>query len=419
MRGRTNITQRKAPYINGDVIQATVDSSTIYTGDFVEYRTATAIEDASFSGNANNSRFIHHKDFMTNYLLVLNITTVGNNVYFEIWNKVSKLRVDRLSFPSTSGNVFFDIIGNEIILCFGYAGTYNVYCIAFENSHLVIKDSKSFTIDSNVFLGISKLDSSHFVILSTKYNVGNIITSVFGYSLNQIGELDEETVLSTSLINPPSGVYNEVLYLADKKVGFVLYGIGYGVVDFDILYSATLLQFNTSNIQGDIIKISNYSVIEVRSSSVAYLYYYNLINDEFSSYQFNPKILDSSSLNVFIIRLDDNLALLSSKKDHVVIYFDESTKEIYVSNILNIGIATDSLFLIKMAFIDSNENIKGYNMNVDNKVINASYSQSDNELSVGLDTNYVKPYAGGKAIGFAKTSGNVGNVVSIYVPHNS
>ena len=32
------------------------------------------------------------------------------------------------------------------------------------------------------------------------------------------------------------------------------------------------------------------------------------------------------------------------------------------------------------------------------------------------DTNYVKSYNGGKAIGFAKTAGNAGQTVNIYTP---
>ena len=40
----------------------------------------------------------------------------------------------------------------------------------------------------------------------------------------------------------------------------------------------------------------------------------------------------------------------------------------------------------------------------------------DDEFESLSDTNYVKSYTGGKAIGFAKTAGSAGQSVRVYVP---
>lgn len=444
MRGRTNVTQRKAPYVNGDIIQATVESgTTVYTGDFVEYKLQSAVEQSDIPGYTDSATYYHHKDFMSNYLLVLDESSGTNSGYLELWNKVSKTRISRVSISFSSSNqqyMYYDIMDDNKILLVTYKENgvaitnVKVYCIAFENSQLVIKDFKSFNVKTdfwesawssgNVLLyGLCKVDSQHFAILTINSNVNNIVVSVIGYSQGTIGNVIENTVLSHNISTVSQYKQNVSLNLTNKKIGFAIKGqyVYYGVIDFDNLYSATLSQIQTvgNSSLSDFTNIGVNCIVAVQSYLVAYLLCYNSISNGFTSIQFNPKIYSSTSGESILIRLDENLALLSSKKEHVIIRFDEEGNEVYVTNKLSFGLSTDTVFTVKVAFIDSIGNVSGYNMKVNNYKANFSYSEVDNELDAGVDTNYVKPYAGGKAIGFAKTSGNAGNIVSVYVPHNS
>lgn len=67
----------------------------------------------------------------------------------------------------------------------------------------------------------------------------------------------------------------------------------------------------------------------------------------------------------------------------------------------------DYLYLIGRGYKNSNASLNQLKL---------KYTPSDNYIEIGEDTVYVRKYTGGKAIGFAKTGGNAGQVVKIYTP---
>lgn len=67
----------------------------------------------------------------------------------------------------------------------------------------------------------------------------------------------------------------------------------------------------------------------------------------------------------------------------------------------------DYLYLIGRGYVNSNASLNQLKL---------KYTPSDNYIEVGEDTVYVRKYTGGKAIGFAKTGGNAGQIVKIYTP---
>lgn len=67
----------------------------------------------------------------------------------------------------------------------------------------------------------------------------------------------------------------------------------------------------------------------------------------------------------------------------------------------------DYLYLIGRGYVNSNASLNQLKL---------KYTPSDNYIEIGEDTVYVRKYTGGKAIGFAKTGGNAGQVVKIYTP---
>ena len=67
----------------------------------------------------------------------------------------------------------------------------------------------------------------------------------------------------------------------------------------------------------------------------------------------------------------------------------------------------DYLYLIGRGYINSNASLNQLKL---------KYTPSDSYIEIGEDTVYVRKYTGGKAIGFAKTGGNAGQIVKIYTP---
>lgn len=454
MRGRTNITQRALPYVNGDVITAEVETgNTISVGDFVEYKTASGISKADFQ--ANGEIYYNHTTYMTNYLLVLNYT---NTPSLEIWDKRTTKIVTKISFANIQYMSFDVLNDNNIVLCTHSTSNRGrelvVYIIAFENNQLIIKNQKTFDIWVNfwnstpvigsvvaIMSGVCQLDNSHIMIMTNNNSQDRQwFVTVIDYSNETVGNIVTSTQIKSGSDYTINAAYNHfIIKLDDKKVGFVIAGgyAYYGIIDFDNSYAPTIssitkdANFVTSAVKS---KINAATICCITSMYVGSILYYNSTNDSFEKYTFNPGL--SFTLLSYATHGNDNIVFISdvnnggsgpNKNLNVCrVEFIESTKEIK-STVLELirNISFYGNYGMKIYFPSSNgERVKGYSLNDDsysmeNAEYNLIYSPSDNVLSKGVDTNYVKSYNGGKAIGFAKTAGNAGENIRIYVPHQS
>lgn len=229
MRGRTNITQRALPYVNGDVITAEVETgNTIGVGDFVEYKTSSVISEAGFDADIidNYIEQILLEKNNHKYMVALK-KNVSYELQLELWDNDTSSKIYTLLLDSSSdlrpvGG--FDILPNGDIIAFSIltaryysaTGIYydqgvpsaKFYYIKLENNVLVIKNQKEFNFANELWQrysetfdittirkGISSIgiiDNSHFIIISHGWNTTN--PNYFYHSYATIISFSNETI---------------------------------------------------------------------------------------------------------------------------------------------------------------------------------------------------------------------------------
>lgn len=473
MRGRTNITQRALPYVNGDVISAIVENNnTISIGDFVEYKTASAVEPIDFTWIGD---YFTQMFYGTSYLIALNTNAL------DIWNRETHNLIYSLPFENDVRN--FNIMEDGTIIVIEDVISYNtqnIYYVVFENNTLVIKDTKNIDLRTDIIselfnvaykgiVNVVEVDNNHIAIFTfafrpysssslptynksfvsiidldkTNYEFGQLsntqeIDLAYGnYTLMPVdlyyllaycsSKITNENKIIMSHVEPSS--YNASSYTMNIVGSYLTFDSSYNfVVENKVLISKVTV--GNYSIKGIIksIKSSNNSIaffyLNGQSTSgvtrvigyVSFLKYYS-DNDNIIHLTAEAKYVYS---NVNLCLGDNNVVFITTN------FLWENNSQIYRIELLNnntfkyteISVLLDSssrqspsVFVYK-----NNNDVVAYS---GNKKLTMQYNSVDNELSTGVDTNYVKQYNGGKAIGFAKTAGNAGESIRIYVPHQS
>lgn len=454
MRGRTNITQRALPYVNGDVITAEVETgNTISVGDFVEYRTASAMSQATF--DANDEIYYGHTSYKNNYIVVINKNSsyVAN---LEIWDKRTAERRNVFYITVETEYTFFDILPDDnIILCTLRNDTVNVICLSYDevNNEFTIEDQKVYSMatdlwngqaaaNNQILLSICRLDLTHFVIFSF-HNSSSYewFATTIEYSQGSIGSIIKSSTFSGGrYFYPIKTMYNASVKVANNKIiiGTNIVAI---LLSFDNSYTVTSQQIEAISGSGTKgcfkIKENIIGGFAVGTSENCCIFYYDEINDIMQKYSYNANLKNTDYDLMILAGCVDNVFLFcngyqssgTGQHDRISFHrveFNENTKEIKVTPELAIVKSYTWNIYMKIAFISNDgQRIKGYSLNKNssgahyNYEYNLQYSPSDDELSTGVDTTYIKSYNGGKAIGFAKTAGNSGESIKVYVPHQS
>lgn len=423
MRGRTNITPRKEPIINGQLITATVEANdSISVGDFVEYR----VDYAETVTSDYNVSVIDELETSTYKILLI---SKNSQTYLELWKKSTQERVDSIVIDGYRGyGVSFDLVDDTHLIAKSYSCTY--YYIGISNDSFTI--IQSLTQYSDNYAEVCVLDSSHFIsVFKTQSGSSTYYIRIdkFSFDNNGITYISNENVrvsFNTTVKYVKKVASNRIMIfcLSSSSSGEIyLFGYDNNYAFSNILYtSAEKSVDNVIRINETLFAFLNYYEQSSGNTYRLYLFKYDSTMDTISNYlELNLKNIFGGNFSEYgnmcaISLLNENqLAIIgcinfnnSARKGAILSYDDTDdsysvSDAIQVSNLLNF---TD----VKFTIADSTD------AKIVSKIGFIKLKIQDNEFEHIPDKNYVKSYTGGKAIGFAKTAGVGGDSVRIYVP---
>lgn len=439
MRGRTNITQRAVPYVNGDVLEAEVETGTVNVGDFLEYKTVSAVEEVSVV-----TQYSKINEYTTeNYKFLLS----GNSstVRLECWSITQKDIVAYINIACSSRkDTSMDVIDENNILLSVQGSTNNntatIYYISFDGSELLITDLEDIATPTtsgvaNLVRAIMHLSDTTFLVLRSP--------NADSMSYFDIGTYDSTNkTLSVSTSNSITFLRAQMSEVAIKYIdenliaifsnyySSVSRGVKCHLVEIINNTSYTLKQdlkypdSNNAYILGNTAIIyDDYIMFKIAQSTTSgpaypYLFRYNRNNDVIEALG-STSVSETSARagftllykNVFAFTYDNTS---THNAYFVILKFNESSGQFSViTSQINVGgmVAYLSFYdnnIINMFALRSTSPPKGYKITIIYK---------NDELIQFVDKNYVKQYDGGNTIGFAKTPGIAGENVMFYVPH--
>ena len=418
MRGRTNITPRKEPIINGQLISATVESgNTISVGDFVEYKVDYA-ETETTDYNVTKQEELE----VANYKILL--ITKNSQSYLELWKKSTQERVDSIVINEERSYSYMDVVDDTHLIVYSPSSTF--YYIGISNDSFDIIQTLTYGTSPNP-TAICVLDSSHFGAFVKESGSSNYNMKVYVFSFDDTA-ITYQTYKSFALgySNKPYASY--VKKVAPGKI--MLFGLTNTGSYYEAVY---LISFDSSyNFSSDSY-ISVYTATErlkVNDTMFAFLVgrslsliKYDSANDAISNYLlldlstiFGTFNTNNGRVNISLLNENQiaiygclNASITTSKRECVILTYDDTQDTYSVSE--KVEVSNRVQFLEMKFTISDLDDAKLFS--------NASSIRmkiQDDTFEHLPDTNYVKSYNGGKAIGFAKTAGNAGQTVNIYTP---
>lgn len=411
MRGRTNITQRTGPTVIGGIVKdySVSDEGRINAGDFVElvHRTNSyeGFGDISeFNGLAEfDDCFVAKYNLSTasgysiglfsyedgKYVLKkvissntsINICKVGSNefaamdkepgsdayilkVYYVIGNDLmlkSSLRIDN-SYLSGASIQFY----NSRIIIYALRSQYYIYCLVIKNEdELEIIANKSKTTS---YSG-SKLDKINGAAFYFETQHSAPSTNYYYRVVRYLYDEDEDDILidSYSILTHTSNEYESKCIAFNDKIVGLIHGNNICLIDIeernhkDVLPSkAGLSRFN---------QVTRYS--------------------------------------------SEGMTIATDSSNTVVVKYDDDTNDLIFSNIVSMPFAAPTASIRMRGFIVcDNERVTDY---YNNSFIEYNYNKNENYLQPGGSSKIVKKYSN-KIDGVAKSSGNPGDEIEVYVP---
>lgn len=464
MRGKTNIPNRKDPVINGDVENFVVaENNTIEKGDFVSVVRSSDYRLLSDSKNctlvykklydvANKKMVIVHKNEQgVLYATLVQGTSNGVEVLHQVVldAEISTSITMKFDFNIQTNSLFYiHYVGSS------HAKYNNVYKYTIINDELVEQNVITISFPTDGVYGIS--------VFGVDEHIG-IVHGTSGYfrvysknSNNEYVQTLSDTIAVTGLSS--NGIYfvgsgnNLVIVIGSSNQSG---NSGYHIVKF----------YNFSSTDGTISKEEiNVSGINFYNTG----YDIQIVGNTF--YLVNSVKYNASSGSVYwckpkILILDISLMLTKYYEEITTItpswcnwfidYGNES--EVIIHSISRYGTATYGQAMSSVIVLSENElgefnltigNFQNINMNqagmfgfmFDDVIKNVSFTYdyasssgavlsigvvehsfivAENQILFGEPTNYVREYDNKSAIGFAKTSGNAGDTIQVYVPHNN
>lgn len=266
------------------------------------------------------------------------------------------------------------------------APTYNSYCSAFGGATsdgrviLVTYNGDDETYQQHYYFELLKIDTSNNISLlgyvDTNWNKS--LTDSYSYAIQYAMPLANDGVIVFSRKYIGSGSTPKTCTL------------------MSILFDASNIYMGTTTTFGNIFRDVYPSVTSLTEE---YCRMYRIANNTFvtavqtgATYMYGIVNVDSTGFSLltnaltFICQAN---VLTYPVTDMVVLFSD------------------DYLYLIGRGYVNSNASLNQLKL---------KYTPSDSYIEIGEDTVYVRKYTGGKAIGFAKTGGNAGQIVKIYTP---
>lgn len=428
MRGRTNITPRKEPIINGQLITATVEvNDSISVGDFVEYR-------IDYAETATSDYNISVIDELETSIYKILLIAKNSQAYLELWKKSTQERVDNIVINESGSTAIMCLADNSHVIIFS---NYIYYYIEISNDEISIVQQLSYGASPNP-TALCVLDSSHFGGFVKKSGSSNYDMRVYIFTFSD-SAITYQNYKEFSLGYATTTYASYVKKVATNRV--MLFGTSsissyskrVHLISFDSNFdfsNISDISFETAvkrvDINDNLFAFLNYTEAQYSSGNdrfELYLMKYDSTNDViatfldldlstiFGTFPFRRGSASISLLNENQLAICGcvNVTSTSAKREGVILSYDENedtysiSEKIEVANTLKytdvkftIADLTDAKIVSEIGFI--------------------KLKIQDNEFEHVPNKNYVKSYTGGKAIGFAKTAGSAGQTVSIYVP---
>ena len=457
MRGRTNVPQRVRPTVNGDIITANVINSAISVGDFVEHNTILA--DEALDSSVVVEKPLYVRDVNSTYKLVV---TAG---YVQLWDKTSLELKSAIAqsysrkYPCVLSNGDI-IVANTSSSSASATGdksyTFNYFKIV--DGELTLLNST--TLSFGVFgAGMEEIDSSHIGLFVLPESGSNITVKVLGFNsttgvvsstASKTFDIYNSTYVTFGSSVTKNDIVNRTFKLANNKVLFIIsfydtsvssdryrfyaFLLNFASSTYNITLASTLnlsngKWFDVEKIGNDNVFITTYGrtvsgvtgdhydsckVFAVANDTLSLVAtYINFINDirtkTGESSQNSGKIIANLGNGKFLLLAENTN--ISGYESVVSLAYDSSLAGFTIESALDIKNKRPQFayysFLNNIAMPRS-----GYQLHI-------GYNATDEELEGMTDISTVKPYAGGRAIGFAKTGGAVGESIQVYIPHQS
>jgi len=431
MRGRTNITQRKQPVINGQLEQFVVENNNVITkGDFVSVVHGSEVTLVS-SNPTPTEKYIVDKQsgkyivYDKLHSMLYLIQCVGDEVTI-----LDSLNIGGYT-SSIPHMVCYDANLNQLTL---YNGEWCEYTIT-NDEFVFVKNFTSFSfmagnnesVSAESVLAIIPFPDSYFLVFSASIS-GN---STYKYVYCGICDKQLTTnIYKTQAISYQSfqGRDNSVVKTENGNV-FVFLHLYYSqhyyylhhfkIDGANTVRSQVYYQYSSSSIDNKICTFNGSNTICFANGLYSY-YFYVDEGTTWKQLQFSISKSVASSYSPFcsVSFIDDDklLNVWGNTRDgnHFVVYeYDENLESFVevqnntdVSNETILGLFVKTTTGLYLMFKDAGSNSWGFRVLYYNNGV----------YQFGLPTNKVRSYDGASALGFAASGGNAGDTILVYVP---
>lgn len=424
MRGRTNVMQRKDPTINGLIRNFTVATgNTITKGDFVSYK----LYDEKITVKSGRVFYLGQKIYDELHYRNIVKQRIGNQYYLvlvdtsESYEEVSALTFDN--------DFYYEVSNGYIYVLERYNRFLKVYGIV--NDEFVFIDEVSLPYSDYATLG-------GINIINSQGTVGIFVLNQTSTQTYYPINFDGTTIVIGQAISVPTNINFSsnymTAYYGDNKL--VIFGkVRAGTSSSTYYPRLVLCEYNngaisvlgTTDITSYFSSIFDILDLQTRNGLVI------LTGSTTTS-----STLTSGASYLFYVGSDNNFVFIITKS---LVLSDDSANFI-TDEIVNVSgyIYTwnnNSKILKLWSGIDPNHSVgKGaifikpgsqfVGVYTDSDVSPIQYKFSvfvydveEEEITIGKLTDSVESYSGGFTVGFAKTGGNAGDIIQVYVPQIS
>lgn len=441
MRGRTNVTQRSGTVpVNGQIKEAVVESGNVISaGDFVSYVFTPTFEDiTNFDAQGGNISYSEDWAWIkflgkigVNFLFFVkpcvNVFRYAKVIVFNENRELVSILQIPVSFYSKSSDVSGCLYGNYIVISDTVTGQ------SFRDRIRLFSISDDF-LSFNLLSTINSRSNG----VNLTFNVGEYIF-VIGNLCNVYKIQDNEIIyikyFSGVSFSYVSDSINDCKILKSDGQGcyYLITGGSYvqcldiTIQNDDVVLNVIQSSFNLSQIIG-VFNIDNlYFLIDNQFNFL----FFSIIENSFSFLSTTKLVSNYSYISGFEFKEGNKFILLchnlNSNDQHLFSVVVENGNPVIENDfgllISNFGTDTTTLsrtFGSILKKIGNDFVLIFDKVSSDSKsteVIKVNFGIENESLKVGNE-NKVKSYSG-SAMGFAKTGGNAGDTIQIYVPNES
>lgn len=449
MRGKTNIPPRLRPVINGDVQNFVVASgNTIAKGDFVSY--VLASNSKNFDARQLTLDYKREYDEINHkFVVVFKVNGVTSPVIMLLQVIQGEIVVlDSKSVEITKEYVGASTDGMNIYVCdCTYVVVGAVQQTVIVKKYQIVNDEIVFVEDFSQQLPIQSVSSSGTlrtyicgisVVGSKVYLAYNRYTKVSS-TINSVMQVIYTTLGGTFPTAGGSGSTGYIaLYNTNSALDLKYYSwvVGNKIIMLAYVMSSSQICFNAIlgiyDVTQEAFLDKKTNLFQSTSMSIGLVDYFGsklflIAGSKICFYD-----LSGSSIVDLYSQGDVRVAYFCGQvgqNKFVVIYYNGTTtlarEFVFGEEITAIdNDVTGSIVgsIVPSETIFSNYTNHSILNSINNPVGTTEYFATDDaELGfvIGQPTNYVKEYDGGYTVGFAKTGGNAGSVIQVYIPHNN